>query len=215
MGLKWSVENCVQVPYIMKMDDDTVVNLYEILDKLEKININNSIAGYILKNKPIREPANKWYVTKDEYLPDSYPLFVSGWFYITTHSVASKLINQAKSYSKYFWIDDVFITGILRKKTNIQLVNIYEMFALNFSFLKCCIDGGKNGLKCEFSIGPNGGDAELQVQFKEFADLCRFKCDHRPKELAVKRTCLHTKGLQNKQSNLGKGSAEIRPINII
>lgn len=211
MGLKWSAENCDHVPYIMKMDDDIIVNIYEVLDKLEKIKINNSLVGHILENmNPIREPANKWFVTKDEYLPDSYPPFVSGWLYVTTPSVASKLIDQANSYSKYFWIDDAFITGILREKADIQLIDIHEMYTTDFGFLKCCIEGGKKNLKCEFSIGPNGGDAELQIRFKEFADLCKLKCDQRPKEFSVAKTCV----VAFNEKSLGKGTAQIRPVNI-
>ena len=211
MGLKWSVENCDHVSYIMKMDDDIVINLYEVLDKLENIVINNSIAGYVFENMlPIRDPANKWFVTKDEFADDSYPRFLSGWLYVTTYSVISKLMEQANSHSKYFWIDDVFVTGILREKSNIGIVNIGEMYTTDFGFIKCCIKGGKEKLKCEFAVGPNGGDAELQVQFQEFASHCRSTCNPRPKNSSVQKTCV----LAYKE-DLGKGSAQVSPVNIV
>lgn len=208
MGLKWIVDNCDENSYIMKMDDDIVINLYEILNVIKHRNINNSIAGHVLENmKPKREPANKWFVTEDEFAPNFYPKFVSGWLYVTTYSVALKLLENLQFTSKYFWIDDVFITGILREKAEIELVDIREMFTTDFGFLKCCIENGRKGLKCEFSVGPNGGDTELQIRFKEFSQFCKTKC--KPKSIG--KTCVLT---YKKLSLLGEGSAQIRPLNI-
>lgn len=76
MGLKWVTENCNLVKYVIKMDDDIVVNFEKIVSFLKKKSIpNNVIAGYILRGlTPIREPANKWYVTSDEYRYSKYPI---------------------------------------------------------------------------------------------------------------------------------------------
>ncbi|XP_018370601.1 PREDICTED: beta-1,3-galactosyltransferase 5 isoform X2 [Trachymyrmex cornetzi] len=126
MGLQWAANNCKDVKYIMKMDDDIIVNIYGILEKLHSGMIEkNSLTGYIMKNMiPVREPANKWYVSKAEYADNIYPDFVSGWLYITHPQIASRLINYALSSHDYFWIDDVFVTGILRQALNINIQNI-------------------------------------------------------------------------------------------
>lgn len=208
MGLKWIVENCDdRISYIIKMDDDIVINLYEILNVIKEKNINNSIAGYVLENmKPKREPANKWYVTREEFEPEIYPKFVSGWLYVTTLTVAVKLMENLQYSSKYFWIDDAFVTGILREETDIELVDIREIFTTDFGFLKCCIKNGRKGFKCEFAVGPNGGDTELQIRFQKFSNFCRSRCKAKP----IGKSCV----LNYKEKSLGEGSAQIRPLNI-
>lgn len=207
MGLKWIVESCEEISYIMKMDDDIVINLYEILNVMKEKNINNSIAGYVLDNmKPKREPANKWYVTQEEFEPEFYPKFISGWMYVTSYPVVVKLIENLQFSSKYFWIDDVFVTGLLRKETDIELIDVRNIFTTDFGFLKCCIKNGRKGFKCEFAVGPNGGDTELQIRFQEFSKVCQSNC----KSKSIKKSCV----LAYKEKNLGEGSAQIRPINI-
>ncbi|XP_018355358.1 PREDICTED: beta-1,3-galactosyltransferase 5 isoform X2 [Trachymyrmex septentrionalis] len=126
MGLQWAANNCKDVKYIMKMDDDIIVNIYDILEKLHSGMIEkNTLTGYIMKNMiPVREPANKWYVSKAEYADNIYPDFVSGWLYIMHLQIASRLIDYAISSHDYFWIDDVFVTGILRQTLNIKIQNI-------------------------------------------------------------------------------------------
>jgi len=213
MGLQWAANNCKDVKYIMKMDDDIVVNIYGILEKLRSGMIEeNSLTGYILKNMiPVREPANKWYVSKAEYAGNIYPDFISGWLYITHPQVASRLIDYAESSGKFFWIDDVFVTGILRKALNIKIQNISELYTTDYRYLECCIEGRANLLKCEFLVGPNGGDAELQVRFKKFAKFCHANCSVREKSNLVGKTCV----MAYKEPNLHKGAVQISPIKIL
>ncbi|XP_024883242.1 beta-1,3-galactosyltransferase 5-like [Temnothorax curvispinosus] len=213
MGLHWAANNCKDVKYIMKMDDDIVVNIYGILEKLRSGMIEeNSLTGYIMKNMiPVREPANKWYVSRAEYANSVYPDFVSGWLYITRPQVASQLIDHAESSREYFWIDDVFVTGILRHALNIKIQNISELYTTDHGYLECCIKGRANLLKCELLVGPNGGDAELQVRFKEFAKFCNANCSVRKENNLVGKTCV----LAYKEPNLHKGAVQINPIRIL
>ncbi|CAL1683909.1 unnamed protein product [Lasius platythorax] len=213
MGLRWATNNCKCVKYIMKMDDDIVVNIYGILEKLHSgIIEKDSLAGYSLKNMvPVREPANKWYVSKMEYADNIYPDFVSGWLYVTSSQVANQLINYAESSHKYFWIDDVFVTGILRKLLNIKIQDINKIYTTDYRYLECCIKGKISLLKCEFLIGPNGGDAELQVRFKEFAKFCHANCFIRAENNLVGKTCV----VAYKEPHLHKGAFQINSIKIL
>ncbi|XP_072762726.1 beta-1,3-galactosyltransferase 5 isoform X2 [Anoplolepis gracilipes] len=213
MGLRWAMNNCKHVKYIMKMDDDIVVNIYGILKMLRSgIIEKDSLAGYIMKNLvPVREPANKWYVSKMEYADNIYPDFVSGWLYITNSQVANQLINYAESSHIYFWIDDVFVTGILRKGVNVKIQDIGKIYTTDYRYLECCIKGKINLLKCEFLIGPNGGDTELQVKFKEFAKFCHTNCSIRAENNLVGKTCV----VAYKERYLHKGAFQINSIKIL
>lgn len=213
MGLQWAMNNCKYVKYIMKMDDDIVVNIYGILEMLQSDTIeNNFLSGYILRNMvPVREPTNKWFVSKAEYAGSIYPDFLSGWLYITSLYTVNQLVNYAISLNTYFWIDDVFITGIIRQALNIKIQNISDLYTTDHRYLYCCIKGKKSLLKCELLVGPNGGDTELQVRFKEFAKFCHTSCSVRTKNNLVSKTCVAT----YQEPKLHRGAVEINPIRIL
>ncbi|XP_012278497.1 beta-1,3-galactosyltransferase 5 [Orussus abietinus] len=212
MGLQWAVTTCSHARYVMKMDDDIILNLYSILDKIHFIAPSDALMGYIFKNMvPIREPNNKWYVTKEDFSSDVYPEFLSGWLYVAGLRTVSLLVERSRQHSKYFWIDDVFVTGILRQELNIDMKDIHESYAMDYRYLNCCIKGKKKKLKCEFDVGPNGGDTALQVKFKEFTEFCRFTCSVRPAQLSVKNTCI----VAYLKAKPGKGRAQVQPFKVV
>lgn len=183
MGLKWIVENCHNIPYIMKMDDDIVINLYEILNNLKTTNINNSIAGKVLSSK-------KSNILEKSNITDNYPQFVSSWLYLTSYNVAVKLIHQLKPHSTFFSLDDIFVTGILREETKVELVDLSSIFTFEYEYLKCCIEFGKQGVQCEFAIGPSNDDKQIQLQFKHYSDYCRqTKCRIRTQSEPFGKNC--------------------------
>lgn len=207
MGLKWASENCGHAKYIIKMDDDTVLNLYKILDNLKTTTLPTKklLAGYVLRGMiPIREPANKWYVTKFEYGGSVYPTFLSGWFYITTPDTCRKLVEQSKIVP-YFWIDDLYVTGLLAQRLQIKHYSIGNYFTPHTEFLQCCIrDMKKLSYDCEVLIGPNGGDNNLFLEFNEVMKKCSYqKCDKRTKSL--NDTCV-----AERKYPLGRGSSFIQ-----
>ncbi|XP_063627946.1 beta-1,3-galactosyltransferase 2-like [Cydia splendana] len=125
MGLQWVTTKCPDATYILKVDDDTVFRFEKILNiLLRTIDDEDFIMGYILNNtEPKRDNKNRWYVSLEEYPNKEYPTYVSGWYYVTTPTVAAKLINEAM-YHPYFWVDDVLVTGILIGALNIRIIQM-------------------------------------------------------------------------------------------
>lgn len=119
------------------MDDDIVVNIPKLKQLLESLKVPKKLlAGYILRGLDAkREPANKWHVTRDEYEPNLYPAFVSGWLYVTNPNTC-RLLLQAGLSEKYFWIDDVYVTGILARKVGIKHYSLKEYFSVHPEFLQ-------------------------------------------------------------------------------
>ncbi|XP_066252272.1 beta-1,3-galactosyltransferase 5 [Euwallacea similis] len=212
MGLKWAGMYCPNVKYVIKMDDDTIINMHKleyILNSLEKIGKHPFIAGYKMnKLKPIRVPTNKWFVTSQEYFPNLYPTFVSGWFYVTTPQVALALSTSA-SYYKFFWIDDVFVTGILANALKIQIYDISKYFVVNAEFLQCCLQDFDKAIDCDKYIGPNGGDVNMFLRFNEKAEICVEinKCNNRSAPL--NDTCI-----AKKKVILGRGNPVIKSVKL-
>ena len=120
MGLKYAVHYCHQARFVLKMDDDIVVDLFRILQLLKTSKVEGSlkIAGSLMnaeERNPLRDEKSKWYLTYDEYPWAKFPQFVSGWAYVTTIPVAERLVNCSEQ-SPYFWIDDVYVTGTFLHK---------------------------------------------------------------------------------------------------
>lgn len=211
MGHKWVTEHCSAVKYVIKMDDDIVINMYKLLPMFNELKLpsENVLAGYVLKNmKVIREPANKWYVTHEEYEKPFYPPFLSGWFYITTPEISRKIVNLSFSIP-YFWIDDVYITGEIAAKLNLKHVNLNKYFAVHSEFLQCCIaDVRKRDLDCEFIVGPNGGDNNLFFTFNKAFEKC-FQYECKKRITPINKTCI-----VQKQEEVGEGKALISDFHL-
>ena len=88
MGLKYSIHYCPQAQLILKMDDDIVVDLFQLLDLVRNKSLTGlQIAGAMLtsnERNPVRERASKWYVSRDDYAPSKYPPFVIQLIYLIT-----------------------------------------------------------------------------------------------------------------------------------
>ncbi|XP_053618661.1 beta-1,3-galactosyltransferase 5-like, partial [Plodia interpunctella] len=116
MGLKWVTHHCPMVKYIVKTDDDTVVNIYEVWkflrDVLSPFGTKGLIACHLYKETRVERTGNsKWKVTLQEYKDYYFPSYCAGWALIYSQDVVPQLLQVAQSLP-YFWIDDVHITGI-------------------------------------------------------------------------------------------------------
>lgn len=214
MGLRWaSSHKCLRPKYIIKMDDDIVVDFYHLIEYMleqnQRFSDNNDemqhfLAGYIFRNViPIRLRQNKWFVSEDEFKGNVYPDYLSGWMYVTIPITAKSLVSAASEpQTSIFWIDDTWITGILRAKQHIPIDDsLNELFSANSQFLDCCItDMEQHKYKCPFIAGPNGGDHNLIKKFltvvnkyclAETSDLKQNVCTERGENMpSLKKTCV-------------------------
>ena len=121
--LKWVKYFCSNVRLIFKADDDIYVNVPNLMDLVMKIKSVSSpfIMGYIFKGaKPVVDKTSKWYTPKEDYNESFYPDYVSGTSYIMSNSAVKQLYTAALN-TKLFWLEDIYITGICRRKATIRL----------------------------------------------------------------------------------------------
>lgn len=124
LSLGWISGYCNRTRYIVKADDDTMVNIYRLTDFLhtryEDCAITDHIYCSVFTNQgPRRSRQDKWYVGEDDYPQEKYPPYCEGFAYITGPHVAH-LLHQAALTLPEFWIDDVFITGIVAHKIGLR-----------------------------------------------------------------------------------------------
>lgn len=197
MGLHWVSKYCNTSSYVLKVDDDTVFNVEQtiaLLQNLKRKHSQDFLMGYMLNNtKPRRNRQNKWYVTQNEYEHSSYPTYVSGWFYLTTPQLANKITEIAR-YHKYFWIDDIFVTGILTEALGIKLNHVPQGFWLEYyELLECCLrDMIIKNIECTYTVGPNGGRNNLILEFTAALNHCKKSsiCRKRTATNVLEKNCI-------------------------
>jgi len=212
MGLMWVTKHCRNVKFVIKMDDDIAVDLFQ-MRRLIKINYRNSrnlIAGLIqIGNAAIRSNSSKWKVSKSEYSSNRYPDFVSGWCYIASIDVIHKVVESSRSLP-YFWIDDVFVTGILAEKLRIHREGINYLFATHTAQLKCCYEEYFLPYEylCDFLAAPTGGDASVMMSsLSQFSYCFKAGCAKRPSLKRLIHKCVSA--VNHNIKSLGVGEVEI------
>uniref|UniRef100_G3MSD0 Hexosyltransferase n=1 Tax=Amblyomma maculatum TaxID=34609 RepID=G3MSD0_AMBMU len=132
-GAKWVEENCLLNPHtnIVKMDDDILVNVFALSSYVDSVAMRqNGIHCHLhIKGHPERKTKSKWYVSKEEYAPDKYPAYCAGAAFIMRPAVLFTLY-EASNHVPLFWIDDVYVTGILASLSNVDMVDITRYFGL-------------------------------------------------------------------------------------
>lgn len=178
MGLRWAVKKCSHASFIIKIDDDSVYDLHRVTEYLQenesRLRGRAFLAGYVFQHqKPIRLQADKHFVTHEEFAGEQFPKYLSGWLYLTNARTA-KLLIRGTHTKKFFWIDDTYVTGILAQdQPSIEFIDLTPWFSANPDFFDCCLrDLKRFQLKCEFLVGPNGGDTQLLPLFQAEARKC-------------------------------------------
>ncbi|XP_042864831.1 beta-1,3-galactosyltransferase 5-like [Penaeus japonicus] len=211
MGLQWVTRYCPQVKYIIKMDDDIAVDLYQFRDLLkyryrERTNV---ILGLLqVEARPVRNKQSKWYVSETEFPGKFYAPFMSGWAYAMSLD-AARLIVAESSKVPYFWIDDVHVTGTLAERSGVKREGLNRFYTLHVDHLYCCIELPDHAeYLCDFLAGPSEGDTNVMTKVLGHARFCYVNtCYRRPPEHSVSKMCVRTK--LPPLAPLGKGRGEI------
>jgi hypothetical protein len=112
MALKWTTEYCPGATYIMKSDDDMIINIPAILDFLEdNKELENTLIG-ALNGKSRVYRAGRWGVSRKSFPFTFYPPYMAGNAYLMPGKLAIKLYEISK-YVPLIKIEDVYVTGIL------------------------------------------------------------------------------------------------------
>ncbi|XP_077552425.1 beta-1,3-galactosyltransferase 5-like [Haemaphysalis longicornis] len=126
-GAEWVLDNCLLDSDLMivKIDDDVVVNVFALSAYASSdAGKLNGIHCLVFENvKPSRNRRYKWYVSEKTYSRDKYPDYCAGAAFMMKPDVLSTLCDASDHVSP-FWVDDVYVTGMLAEYANISLVDI-------------------------------------------------------------------------------------------
>ena len=129
MGLRWVSTYCKHAKFLLKTDDDVFVNIFNLVALLRNRTepAKKSLMCITMPSVVLRDKGNKWYVTRDEYPNDTYPTYCGGLAFLLTTDVADALF-EASLDTPFFWIDDIYVTGILASKVGVVHENIESMY---------------------------------------------------------------------------------------
>jgi hypothetical protein len=117
-ALHWITVNCNWTRYVLKTDDDAYVNMRALLRHLKDIDSAGGlkprrlILCRIWKDMHVLRDDIKWGVSREEFPGDFYPAYCSGIAWVMTRDMIVAM-DRIANRVKRFWIDDVYITGIL------------------------------------------------------------------------------------------------------
>lgn len=72
-------------------------------------------AAHVNRNK-----TSKWYVSYEEYPEEKFPVYCSG-FFLLMSGASVKALNRQALLEKFFWIDDIWLTGIVARKAFVEI----------------------------------------------------------------------------------------------
>ncbi|XP_044766994.1 beta-1,3-galactosyltransferase 5-like [Coccinella septempunctata] len=164
MLFKYVIYHCPEARYIMKTDDDVFVNMPTMMNFLTQ-ELSPFGAGNLLfcnsraNSRVLRSYRSKWRVSFSEYPAKNYPTYCPGWFLLYSQNVVFNLYKEAQK-SKYFWIDDIHLTGTLVKKLNLVHEDS-KPYMISQDELNDVVDGGN--ITRPFLIGqPNLSEKQIR-----------------------------------------------------
>lgn len=169
-GLKWFVYNCPNARFLLKTDDDVFVNTPLLYDYLETPSEQSQqfhlgrllFCTEISRAKVKRTFRSKWRVSYDEYLEKYFPNHCPGYAILYSSDVVLQLYQRAQSL-RYFWIDDVHITGTVASKLNITIAPTNGLF-LNKTLQNDLLNFRTKPGKVQFFFArPNLKDSEIRL----------------------------------------------------
>lgn len=141
MAMKWIDKYCRDIKFILKADDDMLVNTFNLIRHISSLDnntrnnesMNGALWCYLnSKMSVIRQPKSKWYLSREEFKDDVFEKYCAGAAFVLSGDLAGKLY-QASQLVKFFWIDDFFLTGLATRavKGGVNQIAINSLFVLN------------------------------------------------------------------------------------
>ncbi|CAF3333629.1 unnamed protein product [Rotaria socialis] len=147
MALNWISRHCNRTSYVLKTDDDMLINMFSILNHLYTLTHvypmeawHSTIACLVwTRMRVTRDPTSKWFVSSTEYPYEHFAPYCSGSAYFITQDLIRPLFQASRSMP-FFWIDDYYITGLLpqaiRSSVYVNYLYINSLFVINIDLVE-------------------------------------------------------------------------------
>lgn len=121
-ALRWVALHARCAGHVLKSDDDSFVNTPLLVNDLRTTVHRKFVMGNVIAAaRPVREPEQKWHTPESAYRSAIYPTYASGAAYIISGDAVDAMLD-ASSTTPFFWIEDVYVTGMLARAAGVQLI---------------------------------------------------------------------------------------------
>ena len=111
--------------FVLKQDDDTFVNLTYLRTWLHAQNDPHFIAGKLASRlRVVRSAKSRYFVPKSMWKHRHWPPMATGPAYVLSRSVVPQLLAAAHVSKTVVWLEDAYVTGVLRHKQKIRITSI-------------------------------------------------------------------------------------------
>lgn len=156
MGIAWINTNCRKAEFVVKVDDDIVVNTFALEERIreEYVSKHNQVTCFRSRGQPVqRSLKSKHFVDYSLFKNMKYyPTFCEGKFVLMTRDVIPMLLESI-SFTPYFWIEDVYVHGLVMNSVpNIEFNGISwkRQIEIRHNVAKRCLQ--RNIFTCSFFV---------------------------------------------------------------
>lgn len=158
--VQWMNDYCPNSKYYFKVDDDVYANLENILQQVDSVTEDRFFYCHVFKQaRPDRNKHSKWYISKDQFPGEFYPMYCSGTGYVFSSSIVNDLLLSTRR-SKWLDLEDVFLTGVSAE--GLGLTHVHNG---GFAFYK------REPTGCAFEKALTGHQATAKQMFIIFSQL--------------------------------------------
>uniref|UniRef100_A0A915MP36 Hexosyltransferase n=1 Tax=Meloidogyne javanica TaxID=6303 RepID=A0A915MP36_MELJA len=164
VALQWQQIFCSTAQYILKTDDDTIVDFDRLLWWIDNDfgdRVSNYPAavfgGMIKRSSPIRNANHRWYVSPIDFPHPIFPHYTNGPTYLLTSKAVQAIMNLTENVHA-FPIEDVLYTGVLANLANVKKFSIWEHFRIgkHLNLHEKCKVEKKTGKRIPYVTAING-----------------------------------------------------------
>lgn len=121
--LEYVMKKCAQVEFAVKVDDDIYINVPALLNYIDDHkDESRKLYGFpFVEKKTIRNRQSKFRIKHVAYRGSDFPKFLNGPFYMMKSDLIPELYITALE-TKYFRLEDVFLTGFVALQLGLELV---------------------------------------------------------------------------------------------
>lgn len=124
--LKYFIYHCSKVPYLLKVDDDVLVNVPAMTKFLsyasEQCSVKNVIYCHLPKVLDVLR-YGVWKISSQEMPLTKYPQYCFGYFVLYHWNAAFKIYKEAQR-GDFFKIEDAYFTGFLAERSGTSRKNM-------------------------------------------------------------------------------------------
>ena len=172
LGLRWVTENCAHAKFVVKVDDDVLVNPFKLVNQILENNAYKSrtILCDLRINDTIHRSGHRWGVGPHQFPGMKlWPFpYCAGMFVVITADIIPDLYEQATT-SEFLWLDDVYVYGLLAHKIgNVTHIDMQKNASIyQDTVLKCFHSKGEN---CHLTGGVINSVANMRKFWKTIVD---------------------------------------------